>query len=468
MAQIPILSGIYTDSKADIRVSYPVNMVPVSKGSGISDGYLRPSDGIVNIGAATGEARGGISWNGELYRVMGTNLVKITREGTTTTIGLIPGSGQVIFDYGFDRLAIAADGKLFYLVGNVLSQVTDPDLGTVLDVTWLDGYFVATDGEFLVVTELNDPSSVNPLKYGSSEADPDRINSVMRIRNELYAINRHTIEVFDNVGGDLFPFQRIEGGQIQKGALGTHTSCVFQDTIACLGSGRNEPPAVYLATNAQTTKISTRDIDHVLARFSESVLSECLVESVVGLGKACLYIHLPDRALVFDSNATQETGQPVWYILTSALTTEWGRYKAKDFVWCYDKWNVADPTDARFGYITESRSDHWGVPIRWEFGTLMLYNEGRGAQVQALELVSLTGRNAFGTDPTISTEYSVDGVTWSQPKFIHVGGPGNRLKRLVWFRQGNLRHWRVQRFKGTSDAFLSVARLEAQLEPLNV
>jgi hypothetical protein len=28
-------------------------------------------------------------------------------------------------------------------------------------------------------------------------------------------------------------------------------------------------------------------------------------------------------------------------------------------------------------------------------------------------------------------------------------------------------HWRMQRFRGTSDAHLSVARLEAQIEPLH-
>ena len=52
--QIPILNGIFTDSAADFRTSYPVNMVPVPKQTGISSGYLRPAEGAVasvgNIG----------------------------------------------------------------------------------------------------------------------------------------------------------------------------------------------------------------------------------------------------------------------------------------------------------------------------------------------------------------------------------------------------------------------------------
>ena len=49
--QIPILNGIYTDNGPDLRTSYPVNMVPVPKNSGISSGFLRPGDGIVANGS---------------------------------------------------------------------------------------------------------------------------------------------------------------------------------------------------------------------------------------------------------------------------------------------------------------------------------------------------------------------------------------------------------------------------------
>ena len=50
MVQIPILNGIYADTGPDLRTSYPVNMVPVPKGNGISNGFSRPADGIVGNG----------------------------------------------------------------------------------------------------------------------------------------------------------------------------------------------------------------------------------------------------------------------------------------------------------------------------------------------------------------------------------------------------------------------------------
>jgi hypothetical protein len=462
--QVQILSGIYADSTPDLRTSYPVNMVPVPKQSGISNGYLCPADGIVSVGTGTGLDRGGIEWNGIHYRVMGTSLVSVGSTGVVTTLGDVGGSGLVTFDYSFDRLAIASGGSLYYWNGT-LTKVTDPDLGTVLDVVWVDGYFMTTDGEFLVVTELNDPTAVNPLKYGSSEVDPDPIVAVLKLRNEIYAINRHTIEVFDNVGGDLFPFQRIDGAQIQKGAIGTQGACLFADSIAFLGGGRNEPPGIHVGVSAQTKKISTQEIDSILLEFTESELALVKLEARVDKSHQFLYIHLPDRTLVYDAAASEALQDSVWFTLTSSVVG-YSQYRAKNFVWVDNKWFAGDPLSSSIGYLTQDVGEHWGSKVRWEFGTTIVYNESNGAIFNRLELVALTGSVALNKNPEISTSYSVDGISWSQERTITVGTTGNTSKRLVWFQQGHMRNWRIQRFRGDTDAHVSFVRLEAQMEAL--
>ncbi|SFQ82482.1 Phage stabilisation protein [Pseudomonas sp. NFPP07] len=465
--QIPILDGIYTDEEADFRSSYPVNLIPVPKENGISKGYLRPADGIIQSGSGPGIDRGGINWKGAYYRVMGSKLVSIDQAGTVTVLGDVGGTNQVRFDYSFDRLAIASNNKLYYLIGTSLTQVTDPDLGAVIDVVWIDGYFMTTDGISLVVTELNDPAAVDPLKYGSSEADPDPILGLLKIQNEVYAMNRYTIEVFDNIGGDLFPFQRIEGAQIQKGIIGTHAACILVDAVAFLGSGKNEAPGVYLGANSVATKISTREVDQILLGYSEAQLSQSVLETRVDKGHQHLLVHLPDRTLVYDVAGSSAVQQPLWFYLTSAVDG-FSTYRARNLVWVFDRWNCADPTSSMLGYLTTELSSHYGDLVRWEFGTTIVYNESRGAIFHELELVCLVGRSAFGLDPTVSSSYSVDGENWSQEKFIRTGKAGDRAKRMVWFQQGHMRNWRIQRFKGTSDARISIARLEATIEPLNV
>jgi hypothetical protein len=465
--QIPILSGIYTDNGPDLRTSYPVNLVPVPKQSGISAGFLRPGDGIVANGTGPGTDRGGINWRGKCYRVMGTKLVEVASNGAVTVLGDVggPTNGLVTFDYSFDQLAIASGGRLYYWDETTLTQVTDPDLGTVLDVVWVDGYFMTTDGEFLIVTELSDPTQVNPLKYGSSEVDPDPVVALLKLRNEIYALNRNTIEVFDNVGGDFFPFQRIEGAQVQKGVVGTFACCVFIEAIAFLGSGRNEAPGIYVAANATANKISTQEIDEILLQYTEAQLSTVKMEARNDKSHQHLYIHLPNRTLVYDAAATQELGQQVWFTLTSS-TVGFSQYRARDMVYAYDKWLVGDPQSNNVGFLVDNIGTHWGEIVYWEFGTLIVYNESNGAIFNELELVSLTGRVALGIDPIISTSYSVDGMAFSQERPLRVGTTGNTTKRLAWFQQGHMRNWRIQRFRGTSQAHLSFARLEAQIEPL--
>tara|TARA_R110000744_G_scaffold267829_1_gene381653 strand:- start:1936 stop:3339 length:1404 start_codon:yes stop_codon:yes gene_type:complete len=464
--QIPVINGIYTNEDGDFRTSYPRNLVPVSKKQGISNGYLRPGDGIVSNGSGSGIDRGGINWDGVCYRVMGTELVSISSGGDVTVLGYVGGSSLVSFDYSFDYLAIASNGNLFYWDNSTLQQVTDTDLGLVLDVQFVDGYFMTTDGTSLIVTDLSDPVSVNPLKYGSSEIDPDPIKSIQKVRNEIHAINRYTIEVFDNVGGTGFPFQRIDGAQITRGSVGTHANCVFDTKlVAFLGGGRNEPVSVFIGGSGDTAKVSTREIDQILQGYSESQLSQVKLEQRIDKSHKLLYVHLPDQTLVYDAKGSQDIGELIWFILTSGIN-DIGQYRAKNLVWCYDQWLVGDPTTSNIGYLTESISSHWGDVITWQFGTAIVYNEGNSVIFHELELVALTGRVALGKDPIISTQYSLDGEVWSQERSIKSGKQGDRSKRLVWLSQGHMRNFRMQRFNGTSDSHLTFARLEARLEAM--
>lgn len=465
--QVPILNGIYTDAAADFRTSYPRNLIPVPKPQGISSGYLRPAPGIETAGAGPGIGRGGINWNGRTYRVMGSKLVLVATDGTTTTLGDVgPETTRVSMDYSFDRLAIAAGGRLYYWDGLTLAQVTDPDLGVVLDVMWIAGYFMTTDGVSLVVTELTDPTSVNPLKYGSSEADPDAIVAVDKLRNEAYALNRYTIECFQNIGGNLFPFQRIDGAQVPRGVIGTHAYVEYLSTFAFVGSARNEAPAVYLMTAGDSSKISTREIDQVLQEFTEEQLATCVLEARVDKGHQHLMLHLPDRCMVYDAAASQIVSEPVWFTLTSSIVGL-GTYRARGFVWCYDRWNCEDPTSTALGTLVDTVSSHYDQVNGWDVETMVVYNESSGAIVNALELVCLTGRVSAAA-PVVWTSYSEDGVTWSQERPTPAGGSGDRAKRIQWRRQGRIRNWRIQRFRGTSDAHVSIARLEADFEALYV
>ena len=466
MAAIPILSGIAAKG-ADFITEFPQNMIPVPKDTGLSSGYLRPAEGIITIADGGGVNRGGTRWRDEHYRVSGINLIKVAADGAVTIIGAIGATGGAnwaTFAQSFDYLAINAGGLLWMYDGVDLTQVTDVDLGVSLDVEWCNGYFISTDGESLISSDINDPFSYNLLRYASSEINPDPVVALQKLRNEIYAVNRYTIEVFAALTnpGSGFPFGRVEGAQIMKGAVGSRACCEFMTALAFLGSGDNQPPAVWAGASGSAVKLSTRDIDDAFKAYSDEVLSEVVLESREDRGHEFLYIHLPDKTFVYDGMASATLQQPIWFVLKSGT----GGYRARGMVWCYNQWNVADPFGSKIGKYSDTIGSHYGDLTMWKFSTPVIYGEGRGVQVHELELVALPGWGAFEDDPVIGTEYSLDGVVWSQPKYIKAGKRGERTKRLTWDKQGEFRNWRIQRFSGDSRAHLAFARLEARMEPL--
>lgn len=463
MTAVPLLSGCTSSESADFNLSYPINLEPVPLHSGLSEGYLRSTAGAHLFGAGPGVDRGGINWNGILYRVMGTKLVSVSSAGVVTVLGDVGGYGPVALDYGFDRLAINSGTSLFYWNNVALTQVTDPDLGQVFDMLWFTGYYVTTDGTSIVVTQLSDPTSVDPLKYGSAEEDPDMVEALFKLRGELYALGRYTIQVFANTGGSGFPFTANTSATVPVGIVGPRAKCEFYQTLAFTGSGRGEATAVYILDGGNAAKISTRAIDDELAKVADQ--SSITMESRMSRDERRLLIHLPDKTLVYMANATRIAGVPVWYVATSGLGMD-QQYRLQNAVLCYNKWICGDTASSKLGVLDETIATQFGDGAGWQFDTQLLYNQSKGAIVHSLELTGLPGRGTTG-DPTAFMSYTLDGETWSMERASRMGKKGNRTKRIVWNNHKRFRNYMGLRFRGGSSALAGFSGLNAELEALN-
>jgi len=466
--QLPILSGVYSQKGPDFEASYPVNLVPNFQETSISEGYLRSAPGIDVFAVGAGTDRGGYNWNGTLYRVSGTTLLSVSSTGIASIVGDVGGSSRVSFASSFDRMAIASNEELWYYDGTTLSQVTDPDLGVVLDVVWQDGYFITTDGTNIVITELNDPTQVDPLAYGSAEADPDSILGLLTIRGELYVLGQRTIEVFYNTGvvtdAAPFPFQRQRGAQIDKGIVGTHAKCLFLDSFAFCGAARNEQPKIYVAGLGQATAISTRGIERMLAAVDDP--STIVLEARNGDGANTLYVHLPDQTLVYDHEASQAAQTPVWYRLASGIYADQA-YRARNFVYAYGQWHCGDIQSFNLGVLVDTNDNQFGDKTEWKFDCQLVYSQGKGAICHDLELVGFYGRATPGSEPIAFMSWTDDGVAWSQERAARTGFSGQRSLRVAWRRNGFFRQWRAFRFRGITGTPVSFSRLEANIEQLN-
>lgn len=461
--QVPLLQGAYADSFARFRTSYPRNLEPVLVESGISNGYLRSPPGVTLLDTGPGADRGAITWQNVCYRVMGTKLCRVDGD-LITILGDVGAGGPVAFDYSFDCLSINSGVNLFYWNGAVLTQNVDPDLGVVLDQQWIAGYFMTTDGTSIIVTELLDRYAVDPLKYGSSEVDPDPVMCLRKVRNEAYAINRYTIQNLQNVGGLGFPFQNYDGGLIPKGAVGTRARCDYLETFAFVGGGRNEAISVYLAGQGEAIPIGTVEVDTELAALTDAQQAAIEIESRTDKDEQRLYVHLPDKTLVYYRQASLKNDAPVWAVLAGGANAD-QLYPAKHMALAQTRWLVGSPS-GQLGYLDQAVSTQYGATAGIQFDTAFFYNAGMGGILKSVDIAALTGVNPGGGTPLLYLSTSRDGRNYTTEEAIDMGAAGDTLMTLEWRPKKRFSNYMGVRIRGSNAAIASFARLEVELEPL--
>lgn len=461
MTAISLLSGITATESADFSIAYPCNLEPVVLKSGLSAGYLRSAIGTRQTGTGPGIDRGAIVWNGVIYRVMGTRLVSIAGS-VVTDLGDVGAGGPVGLQYGINQLAIQSGTSLYYWDGKTLTKVTDTDLGPCLDQVWFKSQCFTTDGTYVVATQLADPTQVDPGKYQASDTDPDPITGLGAIRNELVAFNTNTIDFFTYVGGSGFPLALNDGASIPIGCVGPRAKCLYVQTYAFVGGGRDQANAVWLMGAGTASKISTRAIDDMLA--AELNPAAIRLESRVARDEHRLYVHLSTRTLVYLKTASDAAQQPVWYIAQSGRGAD-QPYRLRSAVLLNGAWNVGDVASGAFGVLDEATAEHFGEPVGWSFCSELSYNGAKGGILHSLELVGLPGRGTDG-DPIANVSFTTDGETWTREKPARIGKRGQRDKRLSWRPHYRFARYMGMRFRGDSTGLAGFAVLEAELEGL--
>ncbi len=465
MVQVNFLQGTFATQSGELGASLPINRDPIILDVGLSKISLRMAPGIVQLGAGLpGERdRGGLVWEGVHYRVLGSNLCTVAADGTVTVLGQIGNDDRpVVLDNSFDRLAICSDGALYYWDGATLTQVTDEDLGVSRDVVFLGGYWLSTDGTFIVASTLGNPFLWGPLRYGSAELDPDPVIGLARLRGELLTFGRFTLQVFKNVGGVGFPFANIPSASVERGAVGRDAIAYFVQTVAFVGGGKNEALGVHLATGGGTVKISTRQVEDALSLLTEAQSAELELESVVELDDDKLLLHLPDFTYVYFRRASEAAGEPIW--CRRAAGSMMGRpYSTRRYV-LYEGRYVGGDENGRLGYWDYTTALQFGEVAGWQFDTLALVNPDGRAMVHDVTLKGAFGY--AGATGQVFRSFSFDGRNWSTERAAAVGRRGETTRMLQWRNGVRVDDWVIFRFRGADDGFASFSSLDLRIEPL--
>ena len=436
---LPLIKGD-RHSDLDYRDNLPVNMTAVVRGIKGDKGYLLTHDGLTEFAQTNGKSRGG-TFNERFnkhYRVSGDVFESISPEGVVTPIGVTSGDSVCSFANSFNTQAVLTDGKLFLWDNASLIQVTDPDLGFPIDITWFRGIYVMTDGEFLFHTDIANEFSISPLKFSSSEFASDRIIAVARNdQNQILAFNRYSVEYFifnasAPVGTSVL--QVITGKAAKIGIVGTKCQTEIDGLFFILGGRKEESPSIHILNASQELTVATREIDKIISNYSEAELSTAVLESRVVDRDKFLVVHLPNETLIYNHTIGKSMGPSVaWsYVKTGVEIDEPWRAKFGVFDPRASKWIYGDMKENKLAYLDKEVASQYGEQVENICYTPIVDIES--ASIDQFEIDTIPGYSS--SDFTSAVSLSYDGTTYGQEFFNKISIPDKYSTRYIARRLG--------------------------------
>lgn len=337
---------------------------------------------------------------------------------TLKELGDVSFTGPVTFGYNGTHL-VMTNGDSYYYDGTTVQQITDPAYYPSDTVTYQDGYFIfnrSGTGQFF----LSDLYSINfnPLNYATAESSPDNLLAVKSDSKKLWLFGDNTIEVWYN-SGDVFPFDRMQGGIINTGLLDRNTIQLVNNVVTFVGTDN----VVYVLDGFSPIRISTTAIENIIAN------SSIFRSTFYTYEGHWFYILMTSSAtLVYDFQTKvwhkRETDGHRWDILYTVNFNQ--------NIYGVDYYN-------KLYLLSEYVYTENGTPIKRELITSPITNSGEYFTLDAFQLYLEAGEVSYSGDKNIYLQFSENGQDWSNIKTKELGEIGIRDKRIKWNRLGRHR-----------------------------
>lgn len=461
LTQFPIIKGDKVADNADYRDALPANLVAVQRNILGARGYLLSHPGLTQFATGQGIDRGGEfnSRQDQHYRVSGQRLISLNTDGTTTDRGEITGIDRASMSYSFNTEAIVADGKYWLYDGNNLTEVMDEDLGNPIDITWINGVYFFTDGEFIYHTDANDEFSVSANKISTSEFSADPTLAVDKTSdNQVIVFNRYTTEFFEDIASEDFRFRRISGKAQEIGIVGTHCQTKMKSVYYILGSGEEEATGVHYLTSGEYVAIATREIYKILATYREDQLKDAVLETRVDDKDHFIMVRLPNETLLYNDTIAKGMGiEFAWTIIKSQITTD-GPWRGVNGV--YDPripcWIYGDNQSDKIACLDNSVATQYGEAVEALFFTPLALMDGDS--VDEIEVDTTPGHQFNSDNVTAAVSITYDGLTYSMEEWSLMSEQHNYRTRFILRQLGH-----VEDFIGFKVRFVTKERIALSL-----
>lgn len=506
--QIPFLAPAYLGRSVDINTSRSINLfLEPSQGRSKSEMALVGTPGTSlwqYIG--TSPIRGMYRFGDYLFVVSGTGLYRVGPSNNVVSVGSLNTSvGPVEFtDNGIAAQGVGGNqlviidytyGYIYNLLDNSLVTHPSPNFPQpVKSVTYMDGYIIATGGNMgITVSELYDASTYNGLAIAAAIANPDNIQRLINLHQQLFVIKEFSTEIWYNTGTatqDGCPFARVQGAVIDYGtvaplSVARGNNSVFFLANQRIGDGTGALCGVVQLDGYTPTVVSPPSITYRISKLSS--IKDAQAFCYVDEGHTFYQITFPsdDVTLVYDAltqswheRSTYTTPSEVVFSNTgtptpkATLPTRINRHLASCYTNFQNKHLIGD---YRIGNVYHLSSDYYsdnGEPIISECIAPVIYdtNESNAVSITKLTVDAEVGvgdggydLNPYGIgyladgdiladgisyagatleistsgDPYYRLSWSDDnGHTWSSEYEAAAGKIGEFSTRLVWWRLG--------------------------------
>jgi hypothetical protein len=408
-----------------------INLYPEINQNAKSPAAMMCWPGLKSFGntSTTEVDRGMYVFEGEVYKVSGNTLYKIDVGGNYTTIGTIDGSGYTTFtDDGF-QMTFVTGGLVYNWDGTTLTQLTDVDLETPNAVAFLNNQWIYDgNGGTFVVSNVGTPGTLEGLNYAAAEAIGDDLIRPYAFNQVLYLFGERSIESWYNSGVGTPPFDRIEGGLIQKGLAGVHCVCNTDQFVYFMADDRT----VYQLANYNVRSVTTASMAHefeIMTTVSDAVFYTIKLE-----GQDFIVMYFPTEGKTFCYSETSN----FWFQLSSGVSG--GQHLATSYVYCYGKHLV--------GY--QGNVYEWSLSTFDDLGAAQVKERilapidgslagapGKRLMMNRFELIMQTGvgtATGQGSNPVVMFSLSPDGgETWGAEYQVSIGQGGRYQTRVEWY-----------------------------------
>lgn len=406
----------------------------------------------------------------QMYTSSAGAIITASMSGTTMTVTAVSSGtlyvGQTIQGAGITTQTIitalgsGSGGTGTYTINN--SQTISSETMYALNWTVLpssDGAF--TGGETCDIVDnyfvYNRPSSqqwgasgvLSPISgntsFSSKDGSPDNLVALIVDHREVYLMGENSSEVWTDVGGNPFPFQRIPGTNTQHGIAAKFSVARFGDSF-CYVSRNNRGQAQIMQMKGYVpTRISNHAVENSI---TNQYVDDAIAWTYQLEGHECYVVSFPTLELTWA------------YDLASGMWHKW-LYTNNDGTYTRHRGNccavfqglvlVGDYQDGSIYEIDKNNYTDNGQNTRRLRRAPHLVSDFQRQYFDELQIqfqpgVGLTGittplnNEVVGADPQAMLRWSNDGgSTWSKEYWTSIGLIGKYKNRAIWRRLGMAR-----------------------------